>query len=349
MRVNLGFNSGFRGRAKILVLAPDPCGPEVMTDRNGQKRSARYVVDRPWQSNLILNTGLNQLATYRIADCFQYAAAGYGTSVADPTQTTLDTERGGSGDVNAPYRTNTYLTGAGNCGTTHVAGSDTYVYKRTYDFSEQITPGTYGEVGLATTATRNDPLFSRIQLAGTVGVAAGQQLRLVYELTHTIAPVTPAALTPTITGWASTDGDHVLAQLSHNLVNTNGARTADGNLTGLLGEPSNGTSLTCALSETTDALANYEDAVVARVSIGRVAFVSEAYVAGSHERVMNAVFTPGTANSSVIRAICVGFSNGVTVLPEDTGKAWEFLFDSNQEKLNTHRLTITLTKSWNRV
>ncbi len=349
MRLTLGIHNGFRGRAQVKVLTPDPCGPEFITDQFGRRRSAKYAIVRPWQNNLILNSGLNLLAAHQIHAVFQYAAAGYGTSVADPTQTGLDTERGGSGDVNAPYRTNTYLTGAGNCGTTHVAGSDTYVYKRTYDFSIQISPGTYGEVGLSPTATRLDTLFSRIQLAGTVGVAAGQQLRLVYELTHTIAPVTPAAITPTITGWASTDGDHVLAQLTHNTISTNGTSNNDGNNQGLLCEPGGGNCY-AELSDTSTALANYEDAVVARTPLGTAALmVAQAYVAGSHERDYVGTFTPLMSNSSAIRAICLGFSNGSSVRPTNTGKGWELLFDSAQEKLNTHQLVLTLTKSWNRV
>ncbi len=53
-------------------------------------------------------------------------------------------------------------------------------FRRTYDFSEQVGSVNYTEVGIAPASSGN--LFSRILLSGAVTVAAGQAIRVKYEL-----------------------------------------------------------------------------------------------------------------------------------------------------------------------
>lgn len=61
---------GLKGRLKVEVL-----------------EAGRVVLSRPWQRNLILDQGLNNLADKYVAQLFEYAAGGTGTS---PTKVTVD-------------------------------------------------------------------------------------------------------------------------------------------------------------------------------------------------------------------------------------------------------------------
>lgn len=113
-------------------------------------------------------------------------------------------------------RTNTYLTGSPNCGTTNTVGTGTRVLKRTFDFTAEVSPQNYEELGWSYSGSAASNLFSRVLITGgTVTVLASQQLRVIYELTIVVSPISPRAEAPTITGWpvapaASTDGDYQL-------------------------------------------------------------------------------------------------------------------------------------------
>jgi len=105
-------------------------------------------------------------------------------------QTGLDTET---------KRSNTYLTGSGNCGTSWT--STTSAQMRTYDFSIEGSNINYSELGWSDTTTSGNNLFSRTLIAGgTVTVLTGQGLRVVYTLTITVSSSTSTG-SFLITGW----------------------------------------------------------------------------------------------------------------------------------------------------
>jgi len=102
-------------------------------------------------------------------------------------------------------RNTSYMTGAGNCGTSIV--DNTLTMKRTYEFAAVTDPGgeNIAELGFSWDADDDpdgDNLFSRVLIAGgTVNVAQTFQLRVIYELAVTVEPDTAQARTVPITGW----------------------------------------------------------------------------------------------------------------------------------------------------
>jgi hypothetical protein len=99
-------------------------------------------------------------------------------------------------------RSSTFLTGAGNCGSTYSGG--TYTHTRTYDFTAESSPTYYYEVGFSHTSTPGANLNMRGIFSGApVAVLAGQQLRVVYNVLVTVSPVSPRARSVTISGWPS--------------------------------------------------------------------------------------------------------------------------------------------------
>lgn len=332
--VQFGLALGVKGRVKVQVVS-------------GPRECANLVRDLPWQDNLILDSGLDMfaadVATSGLPACTIYAAAGYGTSVANVAQTQLDNERGGAGDVVLPVRTNTYLTGAGNCGTTHVAGTGLFEMRRTYDFSDQITPAAYGEVGFSNSPTRNATLFSRIKLGGSVGVAAAQRLRVIYDLSLTVSPVVSTGYTPTITGWASTDGDHTLNRAYLDTVNTSGTTVNFDAGSGVLNPGASGFGW---MSDDATALTAFEfTPTPVRASLGDVVLSIAAYTPGTFYREKSWIYQPTDANSAAIRSLGLGGNIG----PSSTNCGYTFLFDSVQTKDNMHRLTLVFRTTVNRV
>lgn len=58
----------------------------------------------------------------------------------------------------------------------------TVLFRRTFDFTERVTPITYGEIGFSSQGGSGDNLWARVHLPGGVEIADGQQLRIRYEL-----------------------------------------------------------------------------------------------------------------------------------------------------------------------
>lgn len=150
------------------------------------------VRETDWKNNLILNQGLDAVASHLICDLFLYCAIGTGTTPAANAQTGLDTEIA---------RSNTYLTGAPNC--TSTLAANVLTHTRTFDFPIEVTGITYAEVGWSHSATIASNLNTRALFASPISVASGQSLRVVYQFVVTITPNTQRALTAPITGWPS--------------------------------------------------------------------------------------------------------------------------------------------------
>jgi len=97
-------------------------------------------------------------------------------------------------------RTNNYLTGSGNCGTTYTSG--TYTHQRTFDFPIETGSVTYNEVGFSDNASPGANLNTRGIFAGApISLTSGQQLRVIYYFIVTVSPISPRNRTVSISGW----------------------------------------------------------------------------------------------------------------------------------------------------
>lgn len=153
--------------------------------------------------NMILNSGRDHIAAAPISYCFGWAARGTSSTPAAVGQKFLGAQLGN--------RTNAYVAGAPNCGTAYDRENGIIKMRRTYDFPMETSDKAINEIGFAPrNAAQSDTadiyaLLSRIVLPVTVSVLTGQQLRVTYELTVTLSPITDTAASPAITGW-TTDG-----------------------------------------------------------------------------------------------------------------------------------------------
>lgn len=234
--------------------------------------TGRVVNPGKWQPNLILDSGLDRIATEKWYAQLAYGVAGTGntptkdlpdpgdlfsqsgttvtrdsgtrdfaagdvgklirwasgeeayiTAYTSATQVTVGTSQTvASGAVDALYRVaQTGLTaevkrsstqpqfideddGLTAAATTIDATAGTVTFKVTRDFTEEVSPVNYTEVGMSSQATAGNNIFSRMLLAGAVTVGAGQLLRLKYELTIKCNGHAPASQTLEeggFTGW----------------------------------------------------------------------------------------------------------------------------------------------------
>ena len=157
-----------------------------------------YVVREDEWDNLILDSGLDQLASTSAASVFTYCAVGTGNATPLVSQQGLVTESA---------RTNNYLTSGGGCGTTQ-PNNFTWVLKRTFDFPLAALNGTYAEVGFSPVGSAGANLYNRslIQSSGVptaVTVSSSQQLRVVFTHTVTVSPLTITRNVPEINGWTT--------------------------------------------------------------------------------------------------------------------------------------------------
>lgn len=169
---------GVKGMYKIQVL------------ENG-----RVVEDRPWAKNMILNQGLDYALSgsfNQVPMLFRYHCVGTGTNAVSATDTGLQSES---------KRTSTLLTGSGNVGRTTTADIATFRY--TWDHSvEGVGGANYTEHGISPYSSAGNNLFARSLISGgTVSVAEGQQLRVIYDVSVTVTPSVQTATTVGGTGW----------------------------------------------------------------------------------------------------------------------------------------------------
>lgn len=245
-------------------------------------------------------------------------------------------------------RTNTYLTGSGNCGTTSNAGTATRTLKRTFDFSAEVSPQNYTELGWSYTNSAGNNLFSRVLIAGgTVSVLASQQLRVVYELSVLITPNTARAETAPISGWpvspaTNTDGDYIANAQGFSgttgglsFVDTNG-NTSSGAGNQSLEPRGNGTLGLTSGSTLPTFNGSYTEGTITVASSGTLA----AYTSGTFYRDVVAVWQASNGNRTDIRGIKV----------EDSGSTVAvFVFDQAQTKDNSHLLEITWRRNLSRI
>ena len=176
MKSNNHVGVSVSGRYKIIVLS-----------------KGIIVQERPWARNLILDQGKNYWAggvgsfAYLVRAC----AVGTGTTPVTASDTGLQSEA---------KRTTTYYTQSGGCGYSDTGA--TRKLWRTFDFSIESAGANYSELGWSYSNSAGANLFSRALISGgTVSLTAGQSLRVVYELSITVAPDSTTTENLSISGW----------------------------------------------------------------------------------------------------------------------------------------------------
>lgn len=176
MNLNNHIGVSVSGRYKIIVLS-----------------KGIIVQERPWARNLILDQGKNYWAggvgsfAYLVRAC----AVGTGTATPAASDTGLQSEA---------KRTITYYTQSGGCGYSDTGA--TRKLWRTFDFSIESAGVNYTELGWSYSDSAGANLFSRALITGgTVSLTAGQSLRVVYELSITVAPASTTTENLSISGW----------------------------------------------------------------------------------------------------------------------------------------------------
>ncbi len=294
-----------------------------------------------WESgafnNLILDQGLNQVATTYICDLFRACAVGTGNTA--PVVGDLG--------LNAEYaRTINYLTGAGNCGTTRATATQ-WVMRRTFDFPSPASNQNFAELGFANSALAGANLFSRVLIksGGTpvaVTVLTTQSLRVVYELTVNFNGADQAFNASFGGTWGNVIGT---GRLGNTFPDTsNGAiqsvRTTGGNdaisfLAGL--EPAIASLLNVSNSNT--ALAALGAGAVTTGTIVTKTFSLSPYVNGSFYRDRFVTLATTEANQAIQT-----FTIGGSLQPY----SWAFLMSAAKTKDNLATLTLTFRISWGR-
>lgn len=231
-------------------------------------------------------------------------------------------------------RTSTYLTGAGNCGTTFVGPVITY--KRTYDFSIEVAPQNYTELGWSNASSSANNLNARTLITGgSVTVLIGQQLRVIYELEITVSPSVSTPGTWNISGWpvspsTTVDGDYMFCDPSTNgmpNVDTSGVAGYGGNHPYVRGSSSPWGEL-CTGSTLPSFGNQFSKGTSSQSSTASFqSYVNDSFVLGSTYH-----WVVGSGNRSDWRAILIGGGGG-----------FAFVFDEAQTKDNVHTLTVNYT------
>jgi hypothetical protein len=123
------------------------------------KKDGQTIRESCTYSNLILDQGLDFVASYAFADCFRYCVVGSGTTAPTKTDTGL---------ANELRRTNNYSTAPESNGATLT--NNVFKIFRTFIFSAHEAQVTYGEVGFSPIATAGNNLFSKALLKNGEGV-----------------------------------------------------------------------------------------------------------------------------------------------------------------------------------
>ena len=299
---DIDFKCSIEGKYKIQIL-----------------QGGLVVSERPWAKNMILNQGKNMVmgGSRTIQASFTHCAVGTGTTPVAATDTGLTSEA-------AAARTNTYLTGTGNCGPSWVGQVGTM--RRTFDFAIETVNQSYTELGWSYTSTKAANLFSKTLISGgTVTVLAGQQLRVVYDVSITCAPTGVQTANLTVGGWGTPAGTWALQSNMFMGVTTTGGDV--GGDPGLF-EPS-GTSRYAFVGAGTCTLGAFGVSPTVGSSLGDVAGTWGTYTPGTFTRSISfPYFTAASFASTDIRMF--SYSSGSVGLA--------FRFDSPQTKLNTYRL-----------
>lgn len=279
---------------------------------------ARVAEDRPWAENLILNQGLDYLASRATwwAAMGAYCVLGTGTATPAITQTGLGAE---------VVRTNNLL---GTKTVTDDNSTRTRTISRTYDFPSESVNRNYTELGLSHTGTVASNLSTRALISGgTVTVLVGQQARVVYAIAVTLGANVVSTPTST-TGWTA------------GLQGISGFYTLDGLEDGYF---SGGAAFVSNLAlSTADAIPTFGTGFNPGVDGGCSSSGFDTYVTGSYTSKRWALWN---INSGVGTWRSLFIPSGSIY----TNLGWLWVFDNAQTKDNRHTLKINWSMSFGRI
>jgi hypothetical protein len=234
-------------------------------------------------------------------------------------------------------RTNTYLTGVGNCGSTFNGASGIYTHTRTFQFPID-TGHYYTDVGFSGASGAGANLNARGLLG--IEVLAGQQLQVVYNFLLTVTPTTPRYKVAGIVGWNGPSGYEQLASDQFSIVSLLGQTSYPA--TGvLIGEPYAPKNM--GMSTENTAIPAYNSsppAIPSSVAGGNVSLSSSSYVPGSNVIYWTGTFGTNAGTSSSIYKLFTTDAVGQL----ESGLI--FLFTSPQTKSALYTLTVTWQYAW---
>jgi len=316
-------------------------------------RSGAVLHDAGWRQNLILNGGLDMVASNLFADCFRYGHLGSGSALPQPTDIGLQ---------NWARRSSTY--GAGDGATTYVG--DVVTLQRSFLFAAETGAVTYNEFGSSPTNVDRAPLFNRVVFDNPLTLGNGQQAKITMALDIAVTPMTtPQVYTgDVISGWAGSTGQARVTGLRYSdggaefsylsSISAAGATNSISSGRQPLLEPSQVTTSDNKLwaSDATTLLGgvaqhgvNFNAGSTSNVSGGTLTLQN--YVSGTYSRVRSGVADLNDLNMAGIRSVGLG-SYFIYVSYVKRPMFYQFLMDSAFTKANTHRLTLNFNYSWGR-
>ena len=282
------------------------------------------------KNNLILNQGLDYVATRSFADCFLYCAIGYGSVAPLLTDTGLLNEAKRSGTINSA---------------TSFISSNSYNIRRVFDFTPETETVFYGELGWSPIESNGNNLFSRALMVdqnGNVGPLAVnrlQFLRVTYTLVITFSPSSLTAYTPSITGW-TTNGNASCQYIGLNTVDSVGA-SGFVDIARDAAEPSNNLIdiFIASGTQTPSGLgtgASYTNAWSQRATI-------IPYVSGTYTKKFYAIFgrNSGVGDFSTIGCGLTGFAPSRPI--------YAHVMNSPQNKSSNYEVGVYFSYQWGRV
>lgn len=347
--LNVKINFGLQGHFRVMVV--DAKTKQVKRDLGRRK-------------NLIVDAGLDQIASRSIADCMKYAVAGTSSTSPAVGQTNLVSQVSGLAGWSS---TNV----AGENGTSRSGGDVTHT--RMWDFASPSAETIYKEAGVSWSSTQSTtPIFSRVLLNGTTGVTVStdEQLRLIYELTVTYSPITASNAKSALVTHPSgdADGDWAICALTdggapYETVSVGGAST-DSVCSNALepGEPVPGgvwmsdTDKTLPVggmwfqgyAEAANDWGKKVDTTAANVTLLLSRVVASTYVNGSFTRSRSATINPADG-AITFKVFGMGNTNTANANSYKTYCHFVCVLDAEVTKSNTQRFVITYTYVWNRV
>ena len=237
-------------------------------------------------------------------------------------------------------RTNTYGGDSGDNGWTFSLGR--CINKRTFIFSAESGTVIYNELGWSNTGTAGANLFGRDVISGGVSLSAGQQLKVIVELSLSGTPATPTPYTNVVTGWtqngaACVEGIGTASSAVFSWVGSAGNTNEAGDA---VLEPSRQKQV--ILSTNSAALINQTTVQQPAAGIIRAKTAGpDSYVTNSFTRTYAVTFGLSEGNSTAIRSLYLagnGFNVGLRIL-----------LDAAETKDSSHTLTLTFRLTWGRV
>lgn len=246
-------------------------------------------------------------------------------------------------------RSNTYVSGASNCGASYDGTLKTNTIFLTYIFSAEAGAVTYNEIGLSDSGTVGSNLNARAIISGGVSLAPGQQLRVKYTLTITLTndSAQTAEVLP-ITGIADQNATQQVYLRGIEGFTSSGATSLSHTANAL--EPSEAKQIYAAQNPPGSGGGGFASAgggFAGRVELynynGGVtlskAANAAAYVSGSYQRDFSVTFTTAEVNTTIEWIGFSSTSNYAAILQQ---------MDTPFAKTSDDTLALTYRLSWGR-